>query len=42
MNEGMFTYQTRFDVDEIGSTILDECARLFNRVEHSQIGRAHV
>ena len=35
MNEGMFTYQTRFDVDEIGSTILDECARLFNRVEHS-------
>ncbi len=35
MNEQIFTYQTRFQLDEIGSTILEECAQLFNKVEHS-------
>ena len=28
-----FTYQTRFEMDEISSTILDEYAQIFNQVE---------
>lgn len=31
----MFTYQTRCQLDETNSAILEECARLYNMVEHS-------
>jgi IS605 OrfB family transposase len=35
MNDQMFTYQTRLQLDEASSSILEECASLYNAVEHS-------
>jgi hypothetical protein len=34
MDEHMFTYQTRPQLDETSSAILEEYARLANQVEH--------